>query len=90
MKTAKMAINLSKVDKTKIFTGKNGDKYLFLLMFISDEPNKYGKHFALAHEQTKEEREEKEKLQYVGDGAYLVKTEKSKKPQQDENNDLPF
>lgn len=36
------SINLSKIDKTKLFTGKTGDKYLNVAIWVNDEVDNYG------------------------------------------------
>ena len=36
------SINLSKIDKTKLFTGKKGDKYLNIGVWINDEKDQFG------------------------------------------------
>lgn len=54
-KLLKGSINLSKVDKNKIFTGKSGDKYLFIDVWINDEPDKYGNISSIQQQTKKDE-----------------------------------
>lgn len=61
------SICLTDVPKERIWTGKNGKKYLFVDVLENKEPDKYGNHFSLAIQQTKEEREAKKRV-YIGNG----------------------
>ena len=36
------SINLSKIDKSKLFTGKTGDKWLNVDIWVNEEADKYG------------------------------------------------
>ena len=49
-------INVSKINKEKIYEGKKG-KYINLYVYLEpDNPDQYGRHGAIIEEQTKEER----------------------------------
>jgi len=59
------AIDLNKIDKTKIVTTdkngnpfKNGAKYLNIVLWINDEPDQFGNNASIQVSQTKEERSE--------------------------------
>ena len=85
------SINLSKIDKTKIIKGKNG-QYYNVSIIVNDEANEYGQDVAIVQEQTKEEREAKASKVYLGNG----KTVWTNNAQPSANNesaggdDLPF
>ena len=61
------SINLSKIDKTKIVKGKNG-QYYNVSIIVNDEANEYGQDVTMLQEQTKEERNAKAEKVYVGNG----------------------
>ena len=69
------SIDLSKIDKSKIIDGKNGAKYYNFTILVNDEPNQFGKDVALTQEQTKEQRANKDKKEYIGSGKTVWKSE---------------
>ena len=82
-------INLSKIDKTKIFEGKQG-KWVDVTVWINDEPDKYGNSMSI--EQSTEKGAEKI---YLGNAKEWGK--KEEKPQESKlgrtappDEDLPF
>tara|TARA_R100000353_G_C6422717_1_gene173670 strand:+ start:116 stop:436 length:321 start_codon:yes stop_codon:yes gene_type:complete len=58
-------INLSKIDKSKIYEGKKG-KYYPVTVVINNEVGEYGDSGYIMTEQTKEQREAKEAKNYLG------------------------
>ena len=58
-------INLSKLDKSKIYEGKKG-KYYPVTVVINNEVGEYGDSGYIMTEQTKEQREAKEQKSYLG------------------------
>ena len=58
-------INLSKLDKSKIYEGKKG-KYYPVTVVINNEVGEYGDSGYIMTEQTKEQREAKEAKSYLG------------------------
>lgn len=62
------SINLSKIDKSKLAKGKNGNLWLNFDIFVSDSPDRLGNDAALAYRQTREERESRQKRIYIGNG----------------------
>jgi hypothetical protein len=96
------SIDLSKVDKSKIIEGKNGAKYYNFTILVNDEPDKFGKDVSLVKEQSKEQRANKEKKEYIGNGKTVWKSEpnvtsEKQEPYQNRNGivtptdtDLPF
>lgn len=85
------SIDLSKVDKSKLKDGK----YLQVQISVNDTTDNYGNNVAITVNQTKEEREAKEKKTYLGN-AKVVWTDNVIKvaPKVDSTatveNDLPF
>ena len=58
-------IDLTKIDKAKIYEGKKG-KYYPITVVLNDEPGQYGDSGYIMTEQTKEERDAKTQKQYLG------------------------
>ena len=86
------SIDLSKVDKSKLKDGK----YLQVQISVNDTTDNYGNNVSITVNQTKEEREAKEKKTYLGN-AKVVWTdnviklaEKVDTPSAKVENDLPF
>lgn len=81
------SINLSKIDKTKIIKGEKG-QYYNLDIIVNDQPNQYGRDVNISDSQTKEQRANKEKRTYIGDGKTVWKSQPNvPTPQQ---SDTPF
>ena len=61
-----MSIDVTKIDKTRLFVGKKGT-YLSLTTFVDlDKFDQYGNAGFVTEEQTKEERESKSQLPILG------------------------
>ena len=60
------SINLNKVPRTAV-TSKNGKAYLNLTMSVNDE-TKFGNNTGVFIRQTKEQRDAKDKKEYIGNG----------------------
>ena len=58
-------IDLTKIDKSKIYEGKKG-KYYPVTIVLNDEPGQYGDSGYIQTEQTKEERDAKQPKSYLG------------------------
>jgi len=99
-----ISLDVTKIPKDKLVKGKKGT-YLSLTGFIDDELNDYDQNISVWLEQSKEEREDKAKKVYLGNGKLfwsddkeLLPTAKTEavgeaekpKPQQDDDDDLPF
>ena len=101
------SIDLAKIDKTKIITtDKNGVTYasgakiLPVQIVLNDEADQYGNDTAIRINQSKEERERKDKAVYIGNGktvwtseaVNIIKVVEAEvvKPQQTIDDDLPF
>lgn len=70
-KLLSISIDVTKLDKSRFYEGKNGAKYCSLDVWVQDEPDKYGKDASVSESLTKEERESKRKKNYVGSGRKL-------------------
>jgi hypothetical protein len=87
---ATLSIDLSKVNKEKLYKGQ----YLNLTISLNDETSQYGKNVSAYEEQSKEEREAKEKKNYVGNGKIVwtdgkVTLAEKEAPKKEDTN-LPF
>lgn len=91
-------ICLSDIPKDKITTSeKNGKKYAKFIVDDRKEKGNYGETHSVAMNQTKEERDAKEKKIYVGNGKEFIfnNQQQTKKPDyvqlpDDDGSDLPF
>jgi len=63
-----VGINLSKIDKSKITTAKNGDKYLQVTISVNNDTNQYGQNVSAYINQSKEESDGKAPKSYLGNG----------------------
>lgn len=60
-------IDVTKIDKARIIAGKNGAKYVDLVAFIDiDQQNEYGNNGSITQQCTKEERESKVLMPFIG------------------------
>jgi hypothetical protein len=66
----KLVINLSKVDKQKLFKGQKGI-YLNAALIIKDEPDQYGNIAFVVEEISKEQRMAGERGTIIGSGKYI-------------------
>lgn len=76
-------INLSKIDKTKLFTGDKGI-WCDLTIWLNSEPDKYGNDISI--EQSSDKGADKI---YLGNGKYYVPKEPQPATEEDVK-DLPF
>ena len=86
------SINLSKIDKSKIVLGKDGiTKYFNFDIIVNDDFDKYQNNVQITDKQSKEQREAKEKKNFLGNGRVVWsnagKSEKKDTPpaQQEQN-----
>jgi len=93
------AIDLNKIDKTKIVTTdkngnpfKNGAKYLNIVLWINDEPDQFGNNASIQVSQTKEERDQRIKPTYIGNLKEFKKDSSSMRAPSGKTveDDLPF
>lgn len=60
-------IDVTKIDKARLFTGKNGNKYLDMTTFVDlDNPSQYGDHGFISQDVSKEERQQGVKGNILG------------------------
>lgn len=95
-------IDVTKIDKNRLFQGKNGAKYLdVLLQEVTDD--RFGNDFRVVQQVSKEEREKGVRGEILGNAKYLGRKPEEPKPRaasapatasQDspgqDNSDLPF
>ena len=84
-----ISINLSKIDKARIIEGKKG-KYLNITGFISEDKDEFGNDIAVWQQQTEEERKNKDKRNYLGNGRKQPKREEPKPSTPPANEPDPF
>lgn len=86
------SIDLTKIEKSKLKDGK----YLQVQISVNDTTDNYGNNIAITLNQSKEERDAKEKKTYIGNAKVVwtdgvIKTaEKVDAPSGKVENDLPF
>ena len=61
------SIDVSKISKDKLVKGAKGN-YLNITISVNDEVDQYGNQVGIYESQSKEEREAKEKKNYLGNG----------------------
>ena len=91
-------ICLSDIDKTKIFTAKNGKKYLSVVVTDRKEVDQFGNDLVVYVSQSKDERDSRAQKNYIGTGkTYGEKPTTAQpqeaqqpQPQEQETEDLPF
>lgn len=76
MKIIAASIDLTKIDKSRIKTGKNGAEYYDISIILNDQPNQYGQDASITTSQTKDERDAKAKVTYIGNGKTIYNSEK--------------
>jgi len=79
MEYIKLNICLSDLPNERIYTSKNGKKYIALNLMQRKEKSQYGETHTISVCKTKEDFESKAKTMYVGGGTLI-----EYKPQQDE------
>ena len=95
-----LRINVSRIDKSKLFHGKKG-VYLDMTLFLEDKPNEYENNGVIRQSQTKQEREDKVQARILGDAKIFWESESTTKiaqkkveepkPQEDfVEDDIPF
>lgn len=86
------SIDVAKIDKSKLVSGKNGAKYFNFQVIVNDDFDKYNNNVSICDSQTKEQREAKEKKTYLGNGRVVWSNQKQeyKNTNQNSSEDLPF
>jgi len=67
----KVKIDVTKIDKARLFQGKNGAKYLDCTLLGKDEPDQYGNDFMVVQDVTKEERLAGTRGAILGNAKYM-------------------
>ena len=88
------SLDVTKITKQKLKDGK----YLDITGSINDETNKFGQNVGVYETQSKDERESKEKKNYVGNGKVvwtdgtveLAQKDEPKEAKKESTPDLPF
>lgn len=94
------SLNLTEIPKDKIVEGKKG-KYINVTIAVNNDPDNFGQHCSITVQQTKEERDAKEKKLYLGNGKVVWSDGQFPDPPMKkqavpvakpvaEDNDLPF
>lgn len=93
-----ISIDVTKLDKSKLVKGKKGT-YANITVSVNDEDDQFGNNVSIWESQLKEEREDKEDRNFLGNGKVVWSSQSSndapkkssKKSKQDEEpDDLPF
>jgi hypothetical protein len=87
------SINITKIDKSKLFAGKNGTYLDIALLENRNGPDQYGNNFMIVQETTKEEREKGIKGAILGNGKFAGGQPAASTPDADappESDDVPF
>lgn len=64
-------IDLSKIDKSKIYEAKSGAKYYEFTVALNDKTSPYGENISASESQTKEERDAKANKTFIGGGRVI-------------------
>lgn len=81
MSVITVKIDVTKIDKSKIFVGKNGAKWVDLVLIPTKE-SKYGEDYLVKQSASKEEREAKAQLPILGNAK--ISKGKQEKPESTE------
>jgi hypothetical protein len=76
MRIINAKIDLSKLDKTKIFITEKGSQYYSVQVIVNDSENEWGQDVTILEPQTKEQRESKQKKIYLGNGKTVYNSDK--------------
>lgn len=88
-KMIQLKIDVSKIDKSKLYNGKKGT-YLDATLFLNDQVDQYGNHGFIVQSVSKEERESGVKGTVLGNVKIFQKAEQSENQNTGSDNDLPF
>ena len=69
-----LSIDLLKIDRSKIINGKNGAEYYPITISVNDEKDQYDNDVSSYDSQSKEQRDAKEKRNYLGNGKTVWKS----------------
>lgn len=76
MKIISASINLNKINKSKLVKGKDGNEYLNISIICNDSENEWGKDVSITEGQSEQERKDKVKKNFIGNGKTVYNTDK--------------
>jgi len=76
MKIISASINLNKINKSKLVKGKDGNEYLNISIICNDSENEWGKDVTITEGQSEQERKDKVKKNFIGNGKTVYNTDK--------------
>jgi hypothetical protein len=76
MKIISASINLNKINKSKLIKGKDGNEYLNISIICNDSENEWGKDVSITEGQSEQERKDKVKKNFIGNGKTVYNTDK--------------
>jgi hypothetical protein len=88
MQTIKLKIDVTKIDKSKLFQGAKGT-YLDAVVFVKDEVDQYGNNGMIVQSVTKEEREQGIKGAILGNSSPVGQQQPQEQTAQQQDG-LPF
>lgn len=88
MSLINISLDLTKIDKSRIREGKNGQKYISLVVASNQQPDQYGNTHSVYHSQTEDERKSQAKRIFCGNGKEYT-FNKQQPPQQQYNQAPP-
>lgn len=77
-------IDVTKIDKSKLYKGKKGT-YLNINVWVNDQPNEYGQTMSIQQKTA-----QGEPVIYLGNGEQVQLTKKTKVSEPEPEDDLPF
>lgn len=69
----KITIDLNKIDESRAYVGKTGARYYTMVAWALPSPDQYGNDFSVKPDSTKQERESKTKLPFIGNAKIMGK-----------------
>lgn len=76
MKIISASINLNKINKSKLIKGKDGNEYFNISIICNDSENEWGKDVTITEGQSEQERKDKVKKNFIGNGKTVYNTDK--------------
>ncbi|NBQ17670.1 hypothetical protein EBU24_05110 [bacterium] len=76
MKIISASINLNKINKSKLIKGKDGNEYLNISIICNDSENEWGKDVSITEGQSEQERKDKVKKNFIGNGKTVYNSDK--------------
>jgi hypothetical protein len=93
-KIVSIKIDVTKIDKERLFKAESGRVYLDAITFLEDESDQYGNNGMITQQVSKEERQNGIKGSILGNVKIVGQTDSTPSPQPSQsepsNDDLPF